>query len=74
MKQSMLANVVITATASRGRLRTRNYFPMKTERRREIETISREERAELVARAGRDYVLLATRPECQEYHHKRIRS
>lgn len=66
LKQAIMSNVKITATAGRGRLRTRGYFPMKTQRRSEIETIAPDEKRDLMSRMGRDYALLAQRSEYQK--------
>lgn len=71
LKQSILSNVRITATAGRGRLKTRGYFPMRTQRRSEIEAIAPDERREMVARAERDYYRLARRPEFQRKRRKK---
>ena len=58
MKQAVLSGAKITATAKRGRIKARNYFPMTVQRRSEVEAVSPREQKILVERAGRDYVRL----------------
>lgn len=63
LKTAIQSNVKITATSTRGRLKTRGYFPMTAQRRNEIEAISMDEIQDLRARMVRDYRVLADRSE-----------
>lgn len=65
MRRHILGNARIAATATRGTITARNYFPMRSQRRDEVEAVSDQERRGLIDRMGRDYVLLAKRPEYQ---------
>lgn len=73
LRDHIQSNVRITATATRARLTTRGYFPMRTEMRAEIETLSRVEISEMRGLMGLKYVDAAKRPEFQQHVRKRIR-
>lgn len=63
LKDTMLASAKITATATRGKLRCRTSFPLTPERRRELESISTEDDAQILAAAQAEYARLANLPE-----------
>lgn len=71
MKQAILANTKITSTPTRGTVKARNYFPMKVERRQEIEAISAAEANELAKRMERDYTRYANSSEFSQFRRKR---
>lgn len=65
------SNAKITATSKQARLRTRGYFPMKVELRKEIEVISSEEQSKLKNDLKRKYVEYAKLKSFQDFVRKR---
>lgn len=73
LKDHVLAQSRITATATRTRLYARSYFPMRVQMRKEIESISKLEQSEMRGLMGLKYLDAAKRPEFQEFRRRRIR-
>lgn len=71
LKSEIVGNVKITATSKRSRLRTRGYFPMKTQLRSEIEIIPRSEQTEMKQTMGQKYADYAKLRSFQEFQRKR---
>jgi hypothetical protein len=71
LRDSIRQSSKITATANRCSWKARSYFPLKPERRAEIEAVSNRERIEIAKSVEKKYAEQAARPENRRQRRRR---